>query len=253
MKIIQGEKFQLLKNNNIYYCHTHDVNTFFKTNTFDKSFILISHNSDGKIISGRSNFPDASLDLAPKTLIKWFAQNLDVEDDRLVAIPIGLENNYIKNSNEKINTIINKNQEQKNIKNLAYLNFNICTNPNERWPVFQKFNQKSFVTTQTNVQYEEYFSNIYNHHFVFCPEGNGIDTHRTWETLYCGSIPIEKKNKNNIHFKDLPICLVDDWEQVTEKFLLEEYKRINKIEWNYKKLDFNYWKNLIEIISKNIN
>jgi len=31
--------------------------------------------------------------------------------------------------------------------------------------------------------------------FVFCPRGNGIDTHRVWETIYRGSIPILMKDE----------------------------------------------------------
>ena len=90
-----------------------------------------------------------------------------------------------------------------------------------------------------------YIDKIYNHKFVLSPEGNGTDTHRTWEILYLKSIPIEKRNINNQFFTDLPICFVDDWEEITEDFLNKEYDRINSIKWNLEKLDFNYWKNKI--------
>jgi hypothetical protein len=60
-----------------------------------------------------------------------------------------------------------------------------------------------------------------------------------------GSIPIEKININNKFYADLPICFVEDWEQVTEKFLEKEYERITNLIWNHSKLGFEYWKEKI--------
>ena len=94
--------------------------------------------------------------------------------------------------------------------------------------------------------FDEYLDNVYNHKFVICSEGNGIDTHRTWETLYSGSIPIEKINKNNRFFNDLPICFVNDWEEITDDFLNSEIDRINKNIFNIDKLNFSYWENKIK-------
>ena len=59
--------------------------------------------------------------------------------------------------------------------------------------------------------FDGYLDNIYNHRFVLCPEGNGIDTHRLWECLYMGTIPIVKANKNVRFYEDLPILMVNEW------------------------------------------
>jgi hypothetical protein len=81
---------------------------------------------------------------------------------------------------------------------------------------------------------------------VLCPEGNGMDTHRTWESLYLGAIPVERRNKNNRFYTDLPILFVDEWEEVTEEFLRKNFWKIKLKEWNDKKLEFWYWKNKIK-------
>jgi len=81
--------------------------------------------------------------------------------------------------------------------------------------------------------------------FVISPQGNGLDTHRTWECLYVGSIPIEKRNLNNRFYTDLPICFIDEWEDLTEEFLLSEYERITSGIYDLDKLTFDYWKNKI--------
>ena len=52
-------------------------------------------------------------------------------------------------------------------------------------------------------------------------------------------------NINNQFYTDLPICFVDDWSEVTEKFLFDEFKRMADVKWNLQKLNFDYWKNLI--------
>jgi hypothetical protein len=90
-----------------------------------------------------------------------------------------------------------------------------------------------------------YLDDIYNHKFVLCPEGNGTDTHRIWECLYLNTIPIEKRNINNSFYEDLPICFVDDWEEITEDFLNREYERITNTEYDMSKIDFKYWKQKI--------
>ena len=72
-----------------------------------------------------------------------------------------------------------------------------------------------------------------------------MDSHRKWECLYMGTIPIDKRNIDNQFYQDLPICLVDKWEDITEDFLLGEYERIQSADWNMDMLNFEYWKNKI--------
>jgi hypothetical protein len=62
-----------------------------------------------------------------------------------------------------------------------------------------------------------------------------------------GSIPIEIRNINNeVLYEDLPICLIDDWSEITPDFLESEWDRIHGSYWNAEKLNFKYWKNLIK-------
>jgi hypothetical protein len=250
MEYIRGEKFKSLSNNKeIFYCHTHDVNSFFDNLNITQDFILISHNSDGKITDqpGKS---DADVRKMPKNLIRWYAQNVCYKDDRIISLPIGLENSEWFVSTKKVEKITNKILENKKHKKLVYVNHNIQTNPKERIKPYTHLQNKDFATIENGLNgqnFDNYLDNLYNHKFVVCPEGNGTDTHRTWECLYINTIPIEKRNINNQFYTDLPICFVDDWEEITEEFLNSEYERITKLDWNLEKLDFNYWKNRIKL------
>ncbi len=246
MEIIQGEKFiQLADEKYIFYKHTHEVNEFLDNIDFNEDFILISHNSDGKV-KDDDKFPNADIRKVPNNLKYWYSQNVCIDDSRLISIPIGMENskwfNYF--GVHKINKIIEKLKDDRKIINTVYINHNVNTNLQERSIVYEMFNNSSFCTIElggNGVDYDRYINNIYNHKFVICPEGNGTDTHRTWETLYLGSIPIEKRNNNNKFYYDLPICFVDEWCDITEEFLEFEYKRITETIFNLKKIDFGYW------------
>ena len=249
MNYIHGEKFiPLADNKTIYYCPTNEVDSFFKQSNLEKPFILISHNGDGAIENVKSRYDGASLSGAPKTLIKWFAQNVCVKDERMQSIPIGLENlkwfPELKKL-DKIKTIFNN---PKQIKNLIYANFNIETNPKERIQAYQVCQAQPYATTffgKNGSNFDDYLFNIYNHDFVVCPAGNGEDTHRMWESLYVGSIPIVKKTINTSYYSELPICFIDDWNQLGDLNFLLKQKELIKEKNNLKMLDFDYWKNMI--------
>lgn len=248
---LQGIKFKSLHNgNDIFYQNTHDVNVFFENINFDHDFILVTHNSDGNITDKPLRTFDADVKKIPKNLKKWFGQNLNYESEMIESIPIGLENPEWFPEVKKITKLFKKNEEEKKINNLVYLNLNIKNNPIERQPIYDMMTNKNYVTIRyghNGLDYDTYLHELYNHQFMICPEGNGIDVHQPWECLYVGTIPIQKKNINNKNWRDLPICWLDDWGQLEdEKFLSDEYKRISETKYNLEKLQFSYWKNKIE-------
>jgi len=226
----------------IIYCHTYLVEILFSLiRKLNKEIILLTHNND-------VNIDERLILKLPNNVIKWYSQNVNVVDNRLESLPIGLENNkwfpHI-NKFEKIKNIINK---KYNIKNLLYINHNINTNKKEREEPYIIFKDKKFVTLiegRNGIDFDSYLECIKTHKFILCPNGNGIDTHRLWEVLYLGKIPIVKNGINVRFYDELPICYVDDWNEITEDFLNKEYERIYNTKWNLEKLDFNFWKNKI--------
>ena len=111
--------------------------------------------------------------------------------------------------------------------------------------IFKNKDWSTIVYGTNGSNFDSYLDSIYEHEFVLCPVGVGIDTHRLWECLYMGIIPIEKTNKNNINYSDLPICFVNSWSDINEDFLEKKYIEIKNKNWNLEKLNFNYWKNKI--------
>jgi hypothetical protein len=223
-----------LKDGDIIYTHSYYAKDLFELDIKQK-YILITHNSD------------LNIDFAPpENVLMWYAQNVNIKHPRIKSIPIGLENDCWYP--EKKKRMIEIQKQRKVFRNLVYINHNTSTNPDRIKP-YEVLRGQPWVTIEHGKNGQgiiNYLDNVYNHPFVICPEGNGMDTHRTWECLYLRTIPIEKRNINNQFYTDLPICFVDDWEEITEIFLYNEFKRMAEVKWNLEKLNFEYWKNEIK-------
>ena len=227
---------RLLNDNDLIYTPTFYVDQLFeKLEKLDKKVRIITHNADTNITF-----------LPPENVTKWYAQNVAIKDDRIISIPIGLENSrWYPEKKIKMQGILKR---PKKYKNMLYVNQNVNTNPDKRAALYEMFEGAPYVTVERGMNgqnIDHYLQMIYNHPFVICPEGNGIDTHRTWECLYLNTIPIEKRNINNQAFTDLPILFVDDWNEITEKFLHDSFMAMTERYWKMNMLKFSYWKRLI--------
>ena len=146
--------------------------------------------------------------------------------------------------------MIKVNNQNIDKSNLAYINFNISNYPNERQFIFDKFKNESWIKIG-NVENSidgrtNFLRDIKSSKFIFCPRGNGIDTHRLWESLYMGSIPIVKYENTHHLLTDLPILFIKDWNEINEDFLNDKYIEIINKEWNLSKLKIRYWIDFIK-------
>jgi len=233
-----------IKDGDIVYTHNLYVKQLFDViSGIDKKLIVVSHNSD------------VNIDFSPPVnVIKWFTQNVDIYHKSITPIPIGLENSRWFPGMHKKEKMIAKLKEPRRYKNLLYINHNVATNPAKREGIYEFFTGKPWVTIERGTNgsnFDNYLDNIYNHKFVLCPEGNGIDTHRIWETLYMGSIPVVERNiTSDLLYSYFP-CLttMSGWTGITEGVLKREFFYIDEIkEWYTKTaemLTFEYWKNKI--------
>lgn len=229
--------------NAIIYCKTDFINQLFDFIKFSKrQYILITHMSDYPIDERRFKS-------APSSIVKWFAENAVYDHPNLISIPLGLEN-HVGSSKGKFT---NHQWLSNNIEDLfnnekddtIYCNWNNNTNQEIRIPIIEqlKQNQIQFVL-ESGLSYETYCTNMSQHKFILCPPGNGIDTHRLWEALYLGCIPITLKHRIYNEYK-LPILQVNNWSEVTWDNLDMFFKQwCNK--WPFEQLNMQYWINLIK-------
>ena len=185
----------------------------------------------------------------------WFCLNKECKDEKLVGIPLGITNDCDDSPIHKIFGNVNIMLEVCNSKkvdvNLAYINFTIDNCASERLECYNMFKGKNWVSMgiedRTTAGRKMYLEEVRNHTFVFCPRGVGYDTHRLWETLYMGSIPIVKRCLALEGFADLPILFIDDWAEVNERFLIRKYEEFSmRKDWNLTKLKVGYWLDLIK-------
>jgi len=203
-------------------------------------YILITHNSDDEILDGDEEILDDSKILA------WFSQNvLGAKHKKLFGVPIGIANKKWPHGDT---TLLYKMLEQKDHferRVLCYLNFRLHTHPLRR-PLARKFRRKPWCLTRRRRYQKDYLLDLLSSKFVLSPRGNGADCHRTWEALLMGAIPIILSSEMDSLYEDLPVLIVNDWDEVTESFLKYKYDEIRSRAHNIKKLFFPYWKNLIE-------
>jgi len=251
--LLIGERFRDIKHPNIIYMDTHEVTSFFESGGPSKECVLVTHNSDAKVTdSPRGNYNPAKFDadvrLMPDNIKLWYSQNVCFSHDRIKSLPIGLENKMWFPNVKKHRKILERGSRSHVNNKLLYVNHNVRTNVAERGRPYEIFGGKTWATLRhggNGSGFDQYLDDISTHSFVLCPEGNGTDTHRTWETLYVGGIPIEKRNVNNQFYNELPICFVDSWDEITEEFLIKEKKRIDNTAYNLDMLTMSYWRDII--------
>ena len=111
------------------------------------------------------------------------------------------------------------------------------------------------VRYKKNRSIDEYAKDIRKSLFVLSPAGNGIESHRTWESIILGAIPIIRpvcKLDNDIYcegykklYEDLPVVVVSKWEEVTNEFLKNKLKEFEGKTFNFRKLYYSYWRDLV--------
>ena len=203
-------------------------------------YVLITHNSDYPAPGSCRKFLDD-----PK-ILAWFAQNAEgYIHKKLIPIPIGLENRYCYHGNPNIVLDAIKKLSYSPKKIALYLNISIWTCVRERSLVYNMFSKDPYCYTSSNKQYQDYLQDLSESFFVLCPRGNGLDCHRTWESLYMGAIPIVKSSAMDAAFDDLPVLIIKDWSEVTKEFLLNKYEEMSQKTFKNERLLMNYWINYI--------
>ena len=192
----------------LYFVKTDYIDNFFHSSLLPKrEFRLITHNSDFSINQKHAMY------LEYKYLKTWFAQNVNFQHTKLIPIPIGIANEQWSHGNkETLQSVIDKNYKK---KQLMYANFNISTNPRQRKYCLQHI-KSQYV--ENNASFATYLQHTAEAYFSVCPLGNGIDSHRIWESLYVKTVPIAENTYNIKYLTDtyrLPILLINDWSELS--------------------------------------
>jgi len=208
---IYGYKFKELDDgHNISYLDLHEVdyirNVFkscYDPDYSDVPCTLVTHNSDYSV----SMAMPKDIEIPPNLL--WYSVNVDVAHPQIRSIPIGLENPHWHPKKTEILKSTIEAQYDRKIRCNAI--FNCGTNPSRRKIMANFYNMGFHCTESLNGYNYEYFAAVVAiSDLTVCPRGNGIDTHRIWEALYLGSIPLVQDGLNEFSLSlELPLVLVD--------------------------------------------
>ena len=233
------------------------VHTFFTNiiQNFKNKIILITLETDG--FNMREDY------LKHPLLHHWYTWNKPVQHEKLTCIPIGL--NFDRHKNSIVN-YINRDSKDKGRDKLFAVNLSVSSNPDRirliqiaktKWngfcthidniPFLNSYRRQSIIEGSINVDVTnpECYAILSKYKFILSPPGAGLDCHRTWEALYCGTIPIIIESSINELYRDLPVLIVNSWDDITKDLLEKKYveiqDNIKKDKYNMKKMYMNYW------------
>jgi hypothetical protein len=100
---------------------------------------------------------------------------------------------------------------------------------------------------KSNKSFPEYIKELSSYKFSLCIRGNGLDTHRFWESLYLGVIPVLIDNPKfkmenfikYIHYAKIPCYVIklDNLNEFVERYKPDFFNQVlyNSIWKNYNK------------------
>jgi hypothetical protein len=244
------------------------IPTFAEKSKFIKcKFILVSGDSDDTCPDNLFEYEnDFKKFIENDNLIHWYSVNcILLSHPKLTAMPIGLAYHHVYNEDipEEAKKIISPLKQEafieKTNKNIpfwereikCYINFNFKMNyiysnfGYDRYEAITKIPNNLTFSEKEIVNRNDSWIKQSKYAFVVSPLGNGLDCHRTWEALILGCIPIVKTSGIDNLYKDLPVLIVDDWNDVTKELLenvVNDFKeKHEKGLYNYDKLLLKYW------------
>ena len=263
------EKIKNIKNPSIYVCSSaiqHFIQVFLPLIEF--SFILVSGDCDETIPDEILTQTEFNKLINDKRLKHWFCQNMTVEHEKITKIPIGLDYHTLRTrplwgpisgceEQEKMLTmIIKKAIPFWERKIMCYSNFHFTMDTKlgyDRKDAFNKIDKNLIYYEENRVSRLITWNKQKDYAFIVCPHGGGLDCHRNWEALCLGCIPVVKTSNIDSLYKDLPVLIVKNWEDISIDLLTSKVNEFKKKfcndEFNMKKLLLNYWVELINNFS----
>jgi hypothetical protein len=183
--------------------------------------------------------------------VTFFIQHWDCsESDHVKLLPIGVED--ISRARNGLNWHFTKGKRRaKKVSEILVGPFKI-TDPSRMQLAKTLLGLPRIKLLENRKASFIYSSLASKHRFILCPRGAGIDTHRLWESLYRGSIPIVLNSNwsRTLSNYGLPIIQVDSWEQI--RFIdLDNYDDVQVQNLNY--LSTAWWAKRFEFLVRQVN
>ena len=227
-----------IQDNDIIFVKTNILPHFFYNvyNNIPKKFILLTG------VAGMDVNYEFRKYLDEDKIIKWIGSNICFEHPKVIKIPIGFEEPERRRGgpaggdggDQVLLEELYINRKQMTSKENKLLITYLGNTHSSRNNIVDNFRNKDYVFFSDKMNFEEYMKTIDNYKFVLCPRGCGTDTHRFWEVLLMGSIPIVEKNGLSDLYDKFPCIIVDNFKDINKDMLdnyiydTHKYKNIDK-------------------------
>lgn len=233
-------------------------------------FTLVTGDEDWSI---PSDFDRADQLLEDPRLLCWFAQNLDATNSspKLHPLPIGLDFHSVANKDiwgewpappqlqeEDLQKVIKRARPNRErllrVHSDFHFNKPVHSHP---WEHREEIHRK--IMGNHDIHFPKRFlrrrwlwQEKTRYAFVISPHGNGLDCHRTWESLALGCIVIVKRSSLDPLYEGLPIVIVEDWDEITTENLRrwhEQHRDAFDLPEVQEKLTNRYWIERMRVIT----
>lgn len=162
-------------------------------------------------------------------IIKWIGCNILFDHEKVFKIPIGFAENEQEEGNQLLLDELYNNKIPLDKKINKILITPMGNTHDDRNNILSLFNNKDYCNILKNrIPFKEFMNEINRFKFVLCPRGRGTDTHRFWEILLMGSIPIVEKSGLDTLYKQFPCIIVDSYSDINSD-LINQYKIDNEL------------------------
>tara|TARA_R110001583_G_scaffold39973_1_gene128006 strand:+ start:1199 stop:2107 length:909 start_codon:yes stop_codon:yes gene_type:complete len=241
-EIPQKEDMENMEENSIVFAKTDFIiNGEFQKNVLpfiNKPFNLVTAVSSYHIGRDGDNPEGYKEILENENLQNWFCTNPPNEEhEKIHTLPIGFAEPNRLSSNQRVLKKLRKERKQFEEKaNKFFIPWHDqSTNP-ERHKIINTLKKKEFVDMmQGKTSSEPYMNLIGAYRFTICVQGSGNDTHRLYESLLMGCVPITIDCTVKRLFDDynLPGYFVESWDEIDEDF----YKEVSSKEYDFSNVD----------------
>ncbi len=165
------------------------------------------------LVLGNTDRDFYALDIEfPKTIRVVYLQNSHISDDFFKSLPIGLENiRYGRNGLPSL--FPRRFTEIEKVNSILVGPFSPTHPERLELNTWEDIHDSRITYISKNLKPKKLTDIASRYRFVACPRGNGTDTHRFWEALYRGSIPVVKESawSRSIAELGLPLIQLSGW------------------------------------------
>lgn len=261
-----------IKNNDVVYVITTTLLQFVKIILPQ----LENNNIKIKLVTGSSDV-GAPYEISARTrtnlleiltkshsIIHWFCQNYDSKEEilNIIPIPIGLDYHtlYQNGLNHEWGSYATPVQQETILDSVENNSNDFEDRINKSFSFFHFFmlnrhdkdrhkanyvldNKQENDFMEKKMNRTETWKLCSQYKYIISPHGNGLDCHRTYEAMCLGCIPVVRSSSLDLLYKDMPIIILDKWDDFNIEELNKRSISINKI--SKEKIYLKYWVNLI--------